>query len=155
MNDSFEKWAMMQGWHISKLEKAYGKVPNYYLRYKGIPEEWISFIREYDDLATAKEEAWFLTFNNDELGSFQHDEFEMITLEAVDGDDSATRAVKDFWDHHLVIIMSVGHGYEYYAIDLNTGEVVCGSEPEFEETTVVASSFQDFLKKIITGMITI
>ncbi|HAA6491845.1 TPA_asm: hypothetical protein GGA09_01575 [Listeria monocytogenes] len=52
-------------------------------------------------------------------------------------------------------MMSVGGGYEYYAISLIDGNVVHGSEPEFEESLVVADSFADFLLKIVAGEIAI
>ncbi|EDK4067349.1 hypothetical protein GGC09_01250 [Listeria monocytogenes] len=52
-------------------------------------------------------------------------------------------------------MMSVGGSYEYYAIALNDGSVVHGSEPEFEESLVVADSFADFLLKIVAGEIVI
>ncbi|HAA6474525.1 TPA_asm: hypothetical protein GF092_02615 [Listeria monocytogenes] len=48
-------------------------------------------------------------------------------------------------------MMSVGGCYEYYAIALNDGSVVHGSEPEFEESLVVADSFAEFLLKIVAG----
>lgn len=155
MSNLFDEWAAAQNWNISKSEKTYIEVPEYYSRYAGIPSEWICFIREYEDLSTAEEDAWFLTFNSDDLGSFQHNEFEMMSLEAAEGDDDLTKEVQDFWDDHLVIVMSVGQGYEYYAIALKTGEVVHGCEPEFEETTVVAASFSDFVDKLVSGMIAI
>lgn len=36
----------------------------------------------------------------------------------------------------------------------NAGKVVKGEEPEFEETEIVADSFCEFLKLIISGNIT-
>ncbi|EAF5052010.1 hypothetical protein C2W34_08740 [Listeria monocytogenes] len=48
-------------------------------------------------------------------------------------------------------MMSVGGCYEYYAITLKDGSVVHGSEPEFEESSIVADSFADFLLKIMAG----
>ncbi|MBC1743940.1 hypothetical protein HCA06_12850 [Listeria welshimeri] len=50
-------------------------------------------------------------------------------------------------------MMSVDGCYEYYAIALNDGSVVHGSEPEFEESLVVADSFANFLLKIVAGEI--
>ncbi|HAA6465519.1 TPA_asm: hypothetical protein GFZ78_01130 [Listeria monocytogenes] len=50
-------------------------------------------------------------------------------------------------------MMSVGGCYEYYAITLKDGSVVHGSEPEFEESSIVAESFADFLLKIKIGKI--
>ena len=47
--------------------------------------------------------------------------------------------------------MSVGGDYHYYAIDIDSGKVVEGWEPEFEETTDVAESFNEFVEKVISG----
>lgn len=49
--------------------------------------------------------------------------------------------------------MSVEGDYEYYALDTETGQVVQGWEPEFEEVRVVADTFEDFIKKVISGEI--
>ena len=51
--------------------------------------------------------------------------------------------------------MDVGGDYHYYAIDLETGEVVEGWEPEFEYPYVKAGSFNEFIEKLISGEIVI
>ena len=53
----------------------------------------------------------------------------------------------------MPIIMSIGGDYQYYAINIDSGEVVQGWEPEFEESFVVAGSFVEFIEKITTGEI--
>jgi hypothetical protein len=47
--------------------------------------------------------------------------------------------------------MSVEDEYKYLAINVNDGSIVEGYEPEFEEPNTVAKSFDDFLKKVISG----
>lgn len=76
-----------------------------------------------------------------------------MSLEAAEGDENLENEVKQFWNSHLPIMMSVGGCYEYYAIALNDGSIVHGSEPEFEESLVLADSFVDFLLKIEIGKI--
>ena len=49
--------------------------------------------------------------------------------------------------------MSVGGDYEYFAIDTENGNVVQGWEPEFEEAEVVADTFEDFIRKVISDEI--
>ena len=93
---------------------------------------------------------WFLTAD---YFADTCSQFEDISLEAADGDDEWTGSVKAFWDKTLPVVMGVGGDYHYYAIDLETGEVVEGWEPEFEETSVVAGSFNEFLEKLISGEI--
>jgi len=49
--------------------------------------------------------------------------------------------------------MMVDGDYAYYAIDVNDGSVVYGYEPEFEEVTIIAKSFGEFLGKVVSGEI--
>lgn len=74
-----------------------------------------------------------------------------MSLEAAEGDKNLENKVRLFWNAHLPIMMSVGGCYEYYAIHLTNGNIVHGSEPEFEESSIVAESFADFLLKIVAG----
>jgi len=47
--------------------------------------------------------------------------------------------------------MSVGGDYQYFAIQLDSGHIVQGWEPEFEDTMYVAESFVEFIEKLVTG----
>ena len=58
-----------------------------------------------------------------------------------------------FWVRHLPIYRSVEGEYSYYAIDTESGKVVCGYEPEYEDAAIVADSFEEFINKIISGEI--
>lgn len=63
--------------------------------------------------------------------------------------------IKEFWNNHLPIIMSVKGDYSYYAISIMSGSIVQGEEPEFEECEIVADSFEEFLREIINEKISI
>lgn len=80
---------------------------------------------------------------------FRWNEFELMSLEWTDGDI----AVKEFWNKHIPVVQSVKDGYSYYAINTESGKIVYGCEPEFEEAEDVAESFEDFIAKVITGEI--
>ena len=56
--------------------------------------------------------------------------------------------IKQFWDSHLPVMMSVKSGYAYLALEQETLRVVEGHEPEFEKTSVIAPSMVDFLQLI-------
>ena len=58
-----------------------------------------------------------------------------------------------FWNKHLPIFLSVDGEYSYYAINTETGEVVSGYEPEYEDTTIAAEDFSIFIDKIISDEI--
>jgi hypothetical protein len=68
---------------------------------------------------------------------------------------SRNQPVIDFWNHHLPI--AVRNDYQYFALNVsigdNFGSIVSGYEPEFEEPETVASSFQEFLERIMTNSI--
>ena len=152
--ERFENWAESSGWSILR-ETDIVDMSIFSDRYSNIPEEWISFISQYKDIVNATEDTWFVTYSSDEAGDFNHDEFEKMSIEIAEDDVEWQSEIKEFWDNHFVIVMSVGNGYTYYAIDLTTYEIVCGCEPEFEEVEVVASSFSEFIDKVITGEIKI
>ena len=146
--EKFENWAESSGWSILR-ETDIVDQSVFSDRYSNIPEEWIAFITQYKDIVNDTEDTWFVTYSSDEVGDFSHDEFEKMSLEIAEDDSDWQSEIKEFWDNHFVIVMSVGNGYEYYAIDLTTYEIVRGCEPEFEEVEVVAASFSEFIDKVI------
>lgn len=117
----------------------------------------MKFLEQVRLLANEANTSWFLTI--DDFGAaapdtpWQPDSFEQISLEAAAGDSGLTNAVKEFWDSHIPIALCLANGYEYYATRLRVGAVVNGIEPEFEETSVAASSFAAFLSQIMRGTI--
>ena len=120
-------------------------------RYPNIPEYIKEFITSYRKVETIDGQAWLLSANDFISKSddeFSSDEFEKISLSAAENDTKWQLEIKEFWDKHLPLYMSVGDGYEYIAYNLETGKFVEGAEPEFEETSEVASSVSEFLKYV-------
>ncbi len=66
---------------------------------------------------------------------------------AVGERDEAARqqAIRRFWDRYFPFMLAVHSDYDYLAIDTETGKVVHGFAPEWEEPLVVAESFANFL----------
>ncbi|UPZ35898.1 hypothetical protein MUB18_17485 [Sphingobacterium sp. PCS056] len=59
--------------------------------------------------------------------------------------------MKNFWNKHIPIILSVKKGYSYFAINVseeNFGKIYYGDEPEFEEAVLVSNSFTSFIEAI-------
>lgn len=150
MNTKFEEWAKKNNWKITKQTK---DLPSDILeRYSNIPESWLSFIEGYGSIMNDKENIWFLTVENfypKSEDEWRYNEFELISLDAADEDEDFISEITNFWNNHIPIIMSVGNGYEYYAIELDSGNIVSGFEPEFEEAETIAESFDEFLEMII------
>lgn len=150
MNTKFEEWAKKNNWKITKQTK---DLPSDILeRYSNIPESWLSFIEGYGSIMNNKENIWFLTVENfypKSEDEWRYNEFELISLDTADEDEDFISEITNFWNNHIPIIMSVGNGYEYYAIELDSGNIVSGFEPEFEEAETIAESFDEFLEMII------
>ena len=115
--------------------------------FKNLPKSFLDFLRNYKSVLSSDEKTWFICtkeYNDKSEYAYKWNEFESISLEAAAGDDEWEKHIKDWWKNKLPIVMSVKDGYSFYAIDiLKDNCIVKGEEPEFEEATVVASSFED------------
>ncbi|WP_342556157.1 SMI1/KNR4 family protein [Paenibacillus sp. FSL R7-0652] len=155
----FITWAELSGWMVTlKSEPELHLNQQWIARYKIIPDEYASFLRLVSQCMSTSEQTWFLCeadYNNSSNSEFHWNEYELISLEAAANDDVWKSEITSWWDQHLPIMMSVHDGYSYYAIDLSseTGAVVRGEEPEFEEVTKVAEDFPHFLQLMMSGSI--
>ena len=120
-------------------------------RYPNIPAEIEAFITSYTSAETADGKAWLFSasdFLSTSDCEFSPDEFEKISLSSAEGDLNWRQEIIEFWNKHLPLYMSVRDGYEYIAYNLKTDKFVEGAEPEFEETSEVASTISGFLKYV-------
>lgn len=125
-------------------------------RYHNLPDLWLQFIATVSELFSGDETTWFLCAEDYDTRldhAWRWNEWEMLSLESAEGDQAWTDEITAFWDRHLPIVMSLENGYSYYAISMEDGTVVYGSEPEFEACEPVASSFEEFLQKVKNGSI--
>jgi hypothetical protein len=147
--DTFFTWAE-NNWQIEFSPSPQQFPDEIIQRYPNIPAEYRLFYEKINLCANESDTTWFLS-KNDFLetneDSFVWNTFEKISLDAADNDEELMAQIKEYWDCHLPIVLSVGGEYEYYAINVNTGAVVQGYEPEFEESSKVADSFLEFLSK--------
>lgn len=119
-------------------------------RYKNIPADLSNFLCSFSNAETIDGKAWILSasdFSAQDDREFSFDFIESLSLEAAD-DEEWKSEIKEFWDKHLPVYISIEDGYEYIAYDLSTGNLVNGHEPEFEETSVVADSIIAFISYI-------
>lgn len=132
--------------------------PAFFQRYPKIPADYLNFLQSFYKLETADETSWFNSvhdFNSSNSSSeFAWNEFELQSLEALSGDAQSLTIIRDFWDAHLPVVLSVKQGYAYFAIgvaDHNWGQVFYGEEPEYEEAVLVADSFANWMKALMEG----
>lgn len=157
----FGEWAEKNGWRSEPPSRNFSVSEHPVLsRYQGLGEiaQYIAFLNSFSRLESKDECVWFL-FPDDfktenDTNEFAWNEFERISAEA-SFDDREAASVREWWSRHLPILLSVRNGYSFYAIDIDTQNIVYGFEPEFEETSIAANSFEEFLKKIISGEISL
>ncbi len=155
--EQFIQWAEAQGWQVERRRPSEIELPkNIQERYPQIPLEFLEFLKRVKSCVTPDQKSWFLCLD-DYLGTadsaFKWNEMEQISL--VEGDDDYNEPIIAFWNQHLPIALSVRDDYEYYAANVGDdfGAVVYGFEPEFEETSQVATSLDQFLEAIISRKI--
>ncbi|MBL1409908.1 hypothetical protein [Sphingobacterium faecale] len=128
-------------------------------RYPKLPREYADFVESFSLLSNKSDTTWFNSagdFNGKEEGGFRWDEFEQQSLVAFDGDTVGQEQVRDFWNHHIPIVLSVKNGYSHFSMgvgDHNLGKIYFGEEPDYEEVEWVADSFLAFMEALKTGQL--
>lgn len=157
MIDEFLVYMKNQDWIVEVNEEQKFCLPEpMKSRYTDYPEDWMKFISAVKSLVRKDERTWFLCAEDYDMQgdkAWQWNEWELLSLKAAGNDTAWKYKIRKFWDEHLPIFLSLESGYAYYAISIKNGSIVYGSEPEFEECTIVADSFEDFMKQIISSRI--
>lgn len=151
MLEKFTQWAEKNGWDVVIVDDKAELPEHIKERYK-IPQSWYEFIARIRVCQNKEYTKWFLApweYQNSINEGFRWNEYELESLQYCDNDPMITR----FWDRHLPIFRSVEGEYSYYAIDTETGNVVYGYGPEYEDASIAAQSFEEFIEKIISGEI--
>ena len=100
------------------------------------------------------QQSWLLCqpdFAGKTESAFKWNQWELMSIECADGDDELIKDIEAFWDAHLPVYLSVRNGYSYTALRTQkpgAGAIVEGREPEFEEASVVATSYSKFLRTL-------
>ena len=144
------------GWSVEERSGGVLRLPQEVLtRYPQLPATLIEFLGRVVSCVNSSETAWFLCeadFSGTGESAYCWNEWEIMSLEAADGDEQLLSVVRSFWDSHFPFFMSVADGYSYYAVDTSQegfGQIVTGCEPEFEDAEIIAESFERFLVDLI------
>ena len=128
---------------------------NFLNRYPNLPADYQEFLQQFQVITNESDNVWFNSiedFNGESDSGFRWNEFEIMGLEALEDDMNSCDMIRQFWDNHIPILMSVKDGYRYLCIDLspeNYGKIYYGVEPEFEESVeFVCDSFNHLLKML-------
>ena len=141
-----------RGWKWRTNEGA-AIIPGHILeRYPWVQEEILAFILSMQVVINAEGTSWLLTASDyleQPPTNFRWNEWEILSLDAASSEPEWQSAIREFWDEHFPIGQSVGDGYAYWAVT-REGSIVEGREPEFEEVTLIANDFSEFLSKLAT-----
>jgi hypothetical protein len=145
-----------KGWIVSeRVAQPLRLPPEIAARHPKVPISLADFLGSVSACENASHTEWFLCeadYAGTSGSAFRWDEWERMSLEAA-GDDSRLAAhVRAFWDAYLPFMLSVRDGYAYYAVRTvadGFGRVVMGREPEFENASVMAESFEGFLDSLL------
>lgn len=139
------------GWQV-KITDRPGALPSEVLqRYPDLPSPVESFLAGLECCVSPDKTVWFLGPHEYDSSSgldFRWNEWEVLSLDAA-SDDAEVEQICSFWDRHCPFLLSVGSGYAFLAVALDSGAVVSGMEPEFESTSPVAASFDQFLERLV------
>ena len=124
-------------------------------RYSELPADYQEFLQRFQTITNESDNVWFNSiedFNGESDSGFRWNEFELMGLDALKDDEESCDMIRQFWDNHIPILMSVKDGYRYLSIDLspeNYGKIYYGVEPEFEESAeMVCDSFNHLLEML-------
>ncbi len=144
------------GWNVVEADDAKFVLPTKVAqRYTRLPATLDSFLSNLLSCSSSADTTWFLCQSDyDGTGdsAFAWNEWELRSLESADDDTELVDQIRSFWDVHFPFMFSVHSCYSYWAVrtsDAGFGQVVMGAEPEFEEVSVVAESFEDFLRQLV------
>jgi mRNA degradation ribonuclease J1/J2 len=152
--NNFINWAKNNHWNVVVENNSMKNLPENVLARYNIPDEYKTFLENIKTCTNSEENVWFLCiddYSEKPEGSFRWNEFEIISLEAADGDAELINAIENYWNKHLPILFNVKGEYEYYAINTENKNIVYGYEPEFEESETVADNFGELLDKIMNN----
>jgi hypothetical protein len=117
-------------------------------RFAWIPEEIEEFASELETAVSSDATIWLLgaaDFYGSSQSAYRWNDWEQMSLDAAEGNATLTTSIRFFWNNHFPIAISVKSGYAYFAVRKADFGVVCGEEPEFDETSPIASSFSEFI----------
>ncbi len=152
--DHFVERLKHHGWDVRILEEALPIPADVKQRFPWLAPDVQSFLENIERAVSPDAKAWFVS-TREMIGqsdsAFSWDEWERQSLYAAGADEALRARIREFWDSHFPVMLSVKSDYAYFAIEKDTLRVVHGEEPEYEETSVIADSFSEFLESVASG----
>lgn len=143
------------GWTVRTLAQPAELLPEPLAkRYPRLPGQLVSFLSTLKVCHNSAKDSWFLSaadYHRKKSAGFRWNEFELMALDSMSDDSRECLSIKTFWDQHFPFMMAVHSDYDYLAVRLgkkDSGAVVHGFAPDWEEPSIVAPSFTAFAKAL-------
>jgi hypothetical protein len=151
---SFTDAAKTAGWTVeTRLNPLLKVAPQITSRYPQLPADYELFLEWFAKAVNPQQNVWFNCDSElngaDPTLAFPWNAFELMSLEWADGDEEWSQQIRGFWDNHIPVVLGVEGDYEFIALHMQSGEAVHGVSPEFEQVSVVAASFREYLTRLI------
>lgn len=141
-----------RSWTIERRRLPGPLLPDHLARqFPGLPKDLVEFLGHLELCRNAPETAWLLTaqdYSGSVRGNFRWDEFKQMALESAVG--SEVEEIEEFWSRHFPFALSTHSDYDYLAVQISeagAGPIVHGFAPFWEEPSVIATSFSDFMQQ--------
>jgi len=131
------------GWMVQELATPEPLPRHVQERYAWLPDNIRQFVEAIELAFSANEKTWLLTV-------FVWNEWEVQSLDATSAVADRARIVT-FWDKHFPLLMSVRSGYAYLAVEKDSLAIVEGTEPEFEESRLIAGSALELFQRMLAA----
>jgi len=127
-------------------------------RYPKLQESLTEFLSGLESCVSPSETEWFLCQSDYEGRSgaaFRWNEWEELGIQAARDSRDAKweQQIRGFWDKYFPFMLSVANGcYSYTAVCVaptDFGRIVQGHEPQFEEPTIIADGFEQFIEALV------
>lgn len=142
--DRFLAAARAKKWRVEEHVSPPKLPPAFLRRYPRLPEDVVEFLSRVKRCSNPSDNVWLVTHADltrpKGYKGFAADAFETMSLEAGGGGET-----REFWDRHCPVALSVGGDYAYAAVDVESGAIVYGEAPMFDEASRIAASFPEFL----------
>jgi hypothetical protein len=139
-----------RGWDIRRSSTQRPISEAVMTRYPWLPTDVVTLQESSDAVVTPDAKAWFLTsvdLAGESDSAFAWNKWELDSLAAA-VNPHQQRSIRDYWDKHYPIVMSVKSGYAYFALRRDDMTIVQGEEPEYEEANVIAHAFAGLMSMI-------
>ncbi|MGR8932876.1 MAG: SMI1/KNR4 family protein [Gammaproteobacteria bacterium] len=144
-----------RGWKIERKPQLTPLFPeDFDFPYSSLPQSLIEFLDRFNVFQNSEKNIWFLTgkdYYHEDTDGFRWNEYKFMELDESESPEEAAE-IEHFWLSHFPFALAVHSGDDYLAVNthgLEAGAIVHGYAPFWQEPSIIAASFEEFLQKYL------